>query len=80
MIEFHSELPTGFELSVKGQRYRLMKIKPHIKSDGTPSRLADWQTTCAECGAVMHTSSPATQAPASRRCELHRKPGVKVGK
>ena len=65
-----------------GQVYRRVADVAHTRVDGTLTALTTWASHCATCGAPFTTRSPTfenTFAP-TRRCEPHRKPGIKVGR
>jgi len=66
----------------KGQLYsKTDVVVPYIKKDGSPTRLAVWETFCADCGERFEILSTARrQKPwfPNRRCNEHQRPGVKA--
>ncbi len=63
-----------------GQRYRCIGIEPHTRADGSATSLATWESECAECGDTFSFETPelASKFNPNRRCEKHRRRGVKV--
>lgn len=72
--------PIGTEILLDGQPYRLTRIKPHTRVDGSQSKLLVWRAPCWECGAPFDVTTPITgfSKTPSRRCPRHRRPGIKV--
>ena len=63
------------------QRYECVGFHNHVNRSGHESTLIVLQSRCAECGAsfrFMTTEGRAKQREVSRRCELHKRPGVPV--
>lgn len=40
----------GLGVVYKGQLYRRIAMRPHIRSDGTVTELAIWESRCPVCG------------------------------
>lgn len=77
--------PTNGRTIYKGQLYRRIGSKPHIRRDGSETRrdgsetkLAIWESRCAECGEMFKFTSPALAKVfwPNRRCFKHRRPGI----
>ena len=77
---FHSNIPSGFEISVDGQRYRFLGRRPHRRQDGTATELMAWESQCADCEEWFEAASPKNRGPEVRRCTDHRKPGKRASK
>lgn len=72
---FDSAPHTGTKLWADEQAYRLVGAEPYIrKSDGCPSQLLRWETTCpAEgCGRSFIVKTGLKISGLTRRCEQHR--------
>jgi hypothetical protein len=70
----------GLEVVYRGQRYRRIGIKDHIRANGTATQVAVWQSQCPACGEMFEFFSSRTtrlQNP-NRRCARHRAPGRRV--
>lgn len=54
---------------LRGQRYRLIGMKPHQRQDGTMTELLVWESQCMGCGQdfTVTTSSTVNQY-LTRRC------------
>jgi hypothetical protein len=65
----------GDVVTVRGQDYLLVGTEPHIRKDGSKTKLAEWQSDCAKCGAVFECRSPITAPPQRRPCDRHKAPG-----
>lgn len=63
-----------------GQEYVPIGVEPHIRRDGRQTYLMHWETNCAECGAsfTLKTLAGKSRFEPTRRCSLHRQPGLKV--
>jgi hypothetical protein len=68
------------EVSYKGQTYTRIAIKPHTRANGTPTKVAVWQSTCPVCGEPFQFFSSRTTrlSNPNRRCAAHRAPGRRV--
>jgi hypothetical protein len=42
--------PDRIEVTYKGQTYRRVAVRPHIRADGSETRFAVWQSNCPTCG------------------------------
>jgi len=63
------------------QRYECVGFHNHVNRLGHESTLLVFQSRCAECGApfrFMTTEGRAKRRDVSRRCEIHKRPGVPV--
>lgn len=70
----------GQVLKQGGQSYRLLKIEPYQRRDGTQTTLLLWSGECAECGCDFETRSPIEPKWISRRCDEHKAPGRPASK
>ena len=70
----------ALEHDYHGQHYRLAGERQHIRRDGALTTLAIWRSHCATCGEPFEFLLPvkATKFMPSRRCRMHKKPGVRV--
>lgn len=69
----------GKVMIIDGQRYVLVAQKLHYRqSDGEPTTILVWESSCAECGVPFETTTPLKVNYINRRCKKHRKPGRKV--
>jgi hypothetical protein len=60
---------------VRGQTYILVAFEPYQRKDGSRTKLAHWESSCAECAMPFDCFSPWTAPPQRRRCDAHRAPG-----
>lgn len=62
------------------QTYRVVNFQPYIKYDGSQIELACFVSCCADCGQAYEFKLPqgAMKFEPKRRCDKHKKPGVKV--
>jgi hypothetical protein len=70
---------SGFKY--KGQRYERVDTVTHVKLDGTAMPLQVWRSHCATCGEefeFMTTTRRHNLRWPRRRCQEHRRPGVRV--
>jgi hypothetical protein len=75
-----SNVGDGLHVVYRGQLYRRVGIKDHVRVDGSVTQLATWETTCPTCGeafAIMTTRLRRLHEP-TRRCPAHRAPGRRV--
>lgn len=65
-----------------GQRYVRIGEFKRARSDGTFATIIRWQSHCAQCGAPFEISTVAESSKwqPSRRCQIHKRPGVRVRK
>lgn len=65
-----------------GQLYRVVGFKPYTKRDGTQIELVRFVSHCADCGQTFEFGLPqgANDFTPCRRCDKHKKPGVRVSK
>lgn len=63
-----------------GQRYARIGEFQRERRDGTLATIIRWQSHCAECGAPFEFTTPASSSKfePNRRCQTHKRPGVKV--
>lgn len=68
------------ETVYKGQTYHRIGSKPHVRRDGSETRLDIWRSRCARCGEWFEFMRPADEKVFSpnRRCIKHKEPGRKV--
>jgi hypothetical protein len=71
-------LPSAVVVRPNGQVYRLDRVQPHERRDGSMTSLAVWRSACADCGAPFECTEPLGKFPLSRRCHAHRAPGRPV--
>jgi len=75
MAVFAAEPPLGTRILLDEQVYELVAVEPYTrKSDGKPSRLLVWETSCpaAGCGETFRPKSGLTVTSLARRCDAHR--------
>lgn len=65
----------------QGQSYAFRGEVPHRRGDGGMTKLSRWFSNCADCGEPFETLTPthSLKFEPSRRCQLHKRPGQKVG-
>lgn len=65
-----------------GQRYELVGTFPRARKDGGIATINVWQSACVECGSLFEFSTPAASSKfePNRRCQRHKRPGVRVKK
>ena len=65
-----------------GQPYWRVGSRLHTAGDGHETTLDIWHTFCAACGEpfTFACTQSSDRFEPSRRCEAHRRMGVKVGK
>jgi hypothetical protein len=63
-----------------GQVYVSVGEEPYERKDGTMTTLTIWRSNCAACGEPFDVkiSSAASKFIANRRCEKHKRPGLRV--
>jgi hypothetical protein len=71
---------TNRAVEYRGQTYTRIAIRPHIRADGSTTRVATWESRCPTCGAAFTFSSSRTTSLRwpTRRCPAHRAPGRRV--
>jgi hypothetical protein len=71
---------TDAGVTYRGQSYRRVGTKSHVRRDGKVTQLAVWQSTCPVCGEAFEFFSSRTTRlrEPSRRCPKHRAPGRRV--
>lgn len=65
---------TNETFTYKGQVYRITGVE---KRDGKPS-MVEFESECAECGCTFSGKQRFPMKWPSRRCALHKAPGVRV--
>lgn len=70
----------GFTLTYSGQRFVCVAVEPYTRRDGRRSKLAVWEARCAVCHTAFNfkTSTYLPKFEPSRRCAIHKRPGVPV--
>ena len=65
-----------------GQRYVKVGEFNRDRADGSVATIIRWQSNCAQCGSSFEITTPAKSSKwqPSRRCQKHKRPGVKVRK
>jgi rRNA maturation protein Nop10 len=65
-----------------GQRYELIRTEPYRRTVGSDTMLAVSRSMCPTCGEAFEVSTPsrARRFEPNRRCEKHRRPGVRVNR
>jgi hypothetical protein len=63
-----------------GQRYVQIGEFKRERRDGTFATIIRWESHCAQCGAPFEISTSATSSKwqPNRRCQTHKRPGVRV--
>jgi hypothetical protein len=79
-ISFTSFPKVGTILMREGQRYELIALEPHRRTDGKMTTLLVWETYCAETGHPFQTKTCMKTKAINRRCRQHSKPGIAVSK
>jgi hypothetical protein len=67
----------NLQITYRGQIYRRIAVEPYIRDDGSTTRLATWESRCAECGEVFEVVTMARERKLrgpNRRCPQHRRP------
>jgi hypothetical protein len=73
--------PIWFEVDWKGQWFRPVSVRPHIRADGSPSSVVTWSAACVGCGLQFQTTTGRVFTNPTRRCvDCRSAPRVKVGK
>jgi hypothetical protein len=67
---------------IGSQEFLCVGFKPHRKRDGTETQLAVVKAKCARCRKTFLQDMAVMGARfyPNRRCEAHRRPGLKVGR
>jgi hypothetical protein len=73
-----SDFPEGFSIVIDHQTYRPIGVREHIKLDGSPTRLIDFETECPTCGATFQCTSRMSVESLTRRCSACKAPGKRV--
>lgn len=70
----------GETIIKNGQSYRVVNFQPYVRYDGSKTELVCFVSRCADCGYGYEFKLPqgATRFEPRRRCDQHKKPGVKV--
>lgn len=65
---------------VGDQVYRCTGAEPYTRVDGSMTELEIWESECARCGQLFTFKCPkgASRFSPNRRCEKHKRPGIKV--
>jgi hypothetical protein len=65
-----------------GQRYELVRAEAYTRRDGGETTLSVWLSECPVCGEPfeVRTLARARKFEPSRRCEKHKRPGVRVNR
>lgn len=79
-INFANQPDIGTVLMKEGQRYEVIALEPHIRTDGTMTTLIVWQSHCAETGHPFEFRTGLKTKYINRRCKQHSKPGNAVAK
>lgn len=69
----------GTTIALDDQVYELIAIEPHVRKDGVSTLLLVWSTSCAYCADPMLVRSGLHVAALNRRCDVHKRPGQRVG-
>jgi hypothetical protein len=66
--------------TVGQQTYHRIGERPYVTRKGRKTVLLVWSTKCVDCGRDFETTSPlrARKFEPARRCEAHRRPGVRA--
>lgn len=70
-----ADFPHGFAIESKGQQFRPVRVEPHVRKSGEPTRVIVWETECPDCKATFECISPLVFKAPRRRCDACRKPG-----
>ena len=63
-----------------GQLYTVVAEASRQRRDGTMATILTWESRCAQCGETFTLTTPAqaTKFQPNRRCQKHKRPGVRV--
>lgn len=78
MIDFRASPAIGTILRLDDQEYELAVTRPHVRKDGTPTKVLIWETSCPVCGAAFEVGTGLKSNSVTRRCEPCRKTGKPV--
>lgn len=70
--------PEGFAIEWDGQLYRPVRVREHVKLDGTSTSMIDWDTECPSCGKAFVVSTTLIVSKWRRRCDDCKAPGRSV--
>jgi len=64
----------------RGQSYRAVGEVRHQRLDGSEATIVQWESACAQCGAPFVCAVPerSRKFQPNRRCQKHKRPGVRV--
>jgi rRNA maturation protein Nop10 len=65
-----------------GQPYELIRIEPYTRLHGSDATLLVWRSKCPTCGEAFEVRTPsrARRFEPNRRCQKHKRPGVRVNR
>jgi hypothetical protein len=70
-----ARVPVGLVVIGKGdQRYRCVTVEPYVRTDGTRSAIAVWESPCRVCGVPFTIKGASTVVSVirfNRTCEQH---------
>lgn len=71
---------TSIVREYNGQRYVRIGEFKRARRDGTLATVLRWQSHCAECGDPFEITTPkaSNKWQPNRRCQTHKRPGVRV--
>ncbi|MFA1622828.1 hypothetical protein ACDY96_08320 [Rhizobium mongolense] len=76
-----ARITVGTHVEFNSQAYVCFAIQPfERRNNGRVTEIARWASACPECGAMFEITTTVRRGIVSpnRRCERHRKPGIKV--
>jgi hypothetical protein len=74
-------IEVGTEFVRRGQWYQCVGFEPYVRRDGVTITLTVLESRCAKCSGAFITKTSSVLEPTSwlsRRCDKHKRPGVKV--
>lgn len=72
MTDRDPRFTVGMIAEWRGQKYRLIDIRPYRRLDGRDSAIMVWRSRCIECGDLFETTTPLQElTKATRRCPTH---------
>lgn len=71
-------IPIGFVVRWDEQDYRAIATQPHVRVDGNPTTLIDWQSDCPRCADAFVFRTGMTFRKPRRFCDACKAPGLKV--
>lgn len=68
----------GTLIFIRGQKNEFLRSKPHVKADGSPSRVLIWESDCCGCHRKFEQTTPSAFSAFNRRCRTCIDGGVTI--